>query len=115
MKRIAQTLLMGLLVLAPAFADNAALDFQLFNRTQVHIKKLYISPSNANNWEEDLLGGRMLLNGADVMIQFHPDHQAAKWDIRVEDPEGGALEFEDIDLTETEQVILNADHTATLK
>ena len=113
MSKILKALLLMLVVVAPSWAQN--LDFQLFNRTDVNIKKLYISPSNANDWEEDLMGGHMLMNGADVLIQFSPDTKAALWDIRVEDSEGGFLEFGDINLTETEQVILNADHTATVK
>ena len=115
MKKSLHILLVSLLLSSATWAENAVLDFQLFNRTQVNIKKIYISPSNAADWDDDLLAGRMLLNGADVFIEFHPGASQTSWDIRVEDGEGGALEFEDLDLSTTEQVILNADHTATIK
>jgi hypothetical protein len=115
LKKAILLLLVSLLTSSSIWAENATLDFQLYNRTQVNIKKIYISPSNANEWEEDLLTGRMLVNGGDVTIEFHPDANETSWDIRVEDSDGGALEFEDLDLSSTNQVILNADHTATIK
>ena len=115
MKKALQILVVGLLVSCSTWAENATLDFQLFNRTQVNIKKLYISPSNAADWDEDLLSGRMLVNGGDVLIEFHPGASEKSWDIRIEDSDGGALEFEDLDLSTTNQVILNPDHTATIK
>lgn len=115
MKKLIQSGFLAVMLLAPAWAENAMLDFQLFNRTEVNIKKIFISPSNAEHWQEDLLGGRMLVNGGDLLIQFHPDAEAELWDIRVEDSDGGSLNFQDVDLTTTEKVILNPDHTATVK
>ncbi|MBS2040458.1 hypothetical protein JST97_36060 [bacterium] len=115
MRKLLQALVLSLLVAVPSWAENATLDFQLYNRTGVNIKKLYVSPSNAQDWEDDLMHGRMLLHGSDVTIEFQPEHSATTWDLRVEDSDGGALIFEDLDLSQTNQLILNADHTATFK
>ncbi|MGE0491872.1 MAG: hypothetical protein AB7S38_21855 [Vulcanimicrobiota bacterium] len=90
-------------------------DFELFNRTGVDIYALYVSPSGTDNWEEDLLGGKVIQNGATVNIQFDGASEAELWDIRVEDSEGNALEFEEINLLEASQVILEEDHTARIK
>ena len=114
-KSLVQGVVLSLLLAAPAWCQNTQLDFVLFNRTNVNIKKIYVAPSNVSDWQEDLLQGRMLLTGGDVTIEFHPTAQAKLWDLRVEDAEGEFLEFEDIDLSQAENVILNADLTATLK
>lgn len=115
MRKILRMMAVGMLLVLPTWAENATLDFQLYNRTGVNIKRLYMSPSNTQDWEEDLMHGRMLMHGADVLIEFQPEHTATSWDLRVEDSEGGALIFEDLDLSQTQQLILNSDHTATMK
>jgi hypothetical protein len=38
-------------------------DFTLVNRTGVTLWKVYVSAANTNNWEEDVLGGDILLSG----------------------------------------------------
>lgn len=102
-----------LLLLLPASAGDQ--DFQLFNRTEVDIHALYVSPADAQSWEEDLLGGRQLIAGSDVTIVFAPDTDAQMWDIRVEDAEGNFLEWHDIDLLKASQVILEENGVARIK
>jgi len=114
-KNLIKAAVLSVLMAVPGWCQNAQLDFVLFNRTNVNIKKIYVTPSNANDWQDDLLHGRMLVNGGEMTIEFHPHAQAKLWDLRVEDSNGEALEFEDIDLSQAENVILNADLTATLK
>lgn len=90
-------------------------DFQLYNRTEVDIHHLYVSPTESDDWEEDLLGGHVLQNGADVEVSFHPKTTAAKWDIRVEDKQGNALYWRGINLLQVEEIILEPDGKARLK
>lgn len=97
----------------PAVAG--AQDFQLYNRTGVDIYAVYISPTGEEDWEENVMDGDVLLNGADILIKFAPGDQAQFWDIRVEDDEENYLYWEEIDLMSAYEVILNADGTARIK
>lgn len=73
-------------------------DFELINQTGVDIYALYASPHSASDWEEDILGLDVLLAGDSVTIQFDPAEAAALWDLRVEDENGDAIEWERLNL-----------------
>ena len=55
--------------LVPA-AQAQDLWFELWNDTSVTLTELYVSPSNSEYWEEDLLGAGVVFpgEGGDVMI-----------------------------------------------
>lgn len=102
-----------LALVLPARAGDQ--DFQLFNRTGVDIHALYVCPADQEEWDDELLGGKQLMNGADVLIVFDPDNSAELWDIRVEDSEGNFLEWHDVDLITAVQVILEENAVARIK
>src|ERR1051326_2151751 len=60
---------------------GAAQDFTLVNETGVEIHKVYISPHDSNDWEEDILGKDTLPSGESVDIKFHRNEKAAMWDL----------------------------------
>jgi hypothetical protein len=82
-------------------------DFTLVNQTGVEIHKVYISPHDSNDWEEDILGRDTLPSGESVDIKFHRNEKAAKWDLRVEDSQGHAIEWENLNLLEISKVTLH--------
>ena len=82
-------------------------DFTLVNETGVEIHKVFISPHDSNDWEEDILGRDTLPNGESVDIKFHRNEKAANWDLRVEDSKGNALEWENLNLLEISKVTLH--------
>ncbi|HEX3560069.1 MAG TPA: hypothetical protein VHU19_12750 [Pyrinomonadaceae bacterium] len=82
-------------------------DFTLVNQTGVEIHKVYISPHDSNDWEEDILGRDTLPDGQSVDIKFHRNEKAANWDLRVEDSQGHALEWENLNLLEISKVTLH--------
>ena len=82
-------------------------DFTLVNQTGVEIHKVFISPHDSNDWEEDILGRDTLPNGESVDIKFHRNEKAANWDLRVEDSQGHALEWENLNLLEISEVTLH--------
>ncbi|PYS76988.1 MAG: hypothetical protein DMF67_04430 [Acidobacteria bacterium] len=82
-------------------------DFTLVNQTGVEIHKVFISPHDSNDWEEDILGRDTLPNGESVDIKFHRNEKAANWDLRVEDSQGHALEWENLNLLEISKVTLH--------
>jgi len=91
---------------APATA-GAEQDFTLVNKTGVIIDKLFVSPSDKDDWQEDILGQDTLADGGTVEIKFHPKEKAAKWDLRVEDSKGNSIEWTDLNLTEISKVTLH--------
>jgi len=82
-------------------------DFTLVNETGVEIHKVYISPHDSDDWEEDILGRDTLPSGESVDIKFHRNEKAAKWDLRVEDSKGNAIEWENLNLLEISKVTLH--------
>src|SRR5690348_3951173 len=57
-------------------------DFTLVNKTGIEIYSVYISPSKAEDWEDDILGQDTLPTGESVHISFARNEKAAKWDLR---------------------------------
>lgn len=99
---------------AGAASTGAAQDFVLVNKTGVEIDKVYISPHDADDWEEDILGKDTLPDGQNVEVKFNREETAAKWDLRIEDKQGNAIEWEDLDLLKISKLTLNyKDNKAT--
>ena len=93
---------------ATAAASTAASqDFTLLNKTGVEIDKVFISPHDGNDWEEDILGRDTLPDGQSVDIKFHRSETAAMWDLRVEDNKGNAIEWENLNLLQISKVTLH--------
>jgi hypothetical protein len=92
-------------------------DFTLVNRTGVEIYAVYVSPNNEDDWGEDVLGRDTLANGESVEIEFSPKEKAKFWDIRVEDKDGGYIEWDRFNLLEISKITLfykNGKATATV-
>jgi len=88
---------------------GAAQDFTLVNETGVEIDKVFISPHDKDDWEEDILGKDTLPTGQSVDIKFHRDETAAEWDLRVEDKGGNAIEWENLNLLKISKATLHYD------
>jgi hypothetical protein len=82
-------------------------DFTLVNETGVEIHSLHVSPADADKWGPDILGEDTLEDGQSVEIKFHRDEEADKWDLRIEDKDGNAIEWEDLNLTKINKIILH--------
>ena len=70
---------------------QAAQDFTLVNATGVEIYALYVTPHNAAEWGEDILGVDTLLNGKTLDISFSRKEKAKLWDLRIENEAGSIL------------------------
>jgi hypothetical protein len=82
-------------------------DFTLVNKTGVEIHALHISPADANKWGGDILGKDTLADGESVEIKFHEDEEAEKWDLRIEDKDGHAIEWENLNLMKISKITLH--------
>ena len=114
-KLVLGMMLLALVLTSFGVARAGAQDFALVNQTGVEIHAVYVAPSATDNWEEDLLAGRVLKSGQTLNVTFNGDSDAALYDIRVEDEDGGSLEFSKIDLMRASVGTLGADNKAYLK
>jgi len=90
-------LLAGAVVLR---AQNIRFDFTLVNKTGVDIIKVFISPSEEDDWGEDVLDVDVLEDAESVELEFDEEEVAELWDLKVEDEDGTAIIWEGLDLTE---------------
>lgn len=91
-------------------ASPGSLDFTLVNFTGLTIHVVYASPHDSPGWEENVLGGELLLDGDSVEIKFSPEEKAAVWDIRAEDKDGkNFAEWKNLDLRQISKLTLSVD------
>lgn len=96
------------LLVPAALARAGTQDFTLVNKTGIEIHELYISPADADDWEEDVLGVDTLPPGESVTITFK-GHSECKWDLMVKDDEGGSVEWSGLNLCKISKVTLRYD------
>ncbi len=65
---------------APAGSLN--LDFELVNKTGKRIKGVYMSPSDVESWQDNVLSEPMA-NGTSLEINFSPNSDAEIWDLKI--------------------------------
>ena len=82
-------------------------DFVLVNKTGVEIHNLHVSPSDKEEWGEDILGKDTLGDGQTAEITFSPKEESAKWDLRVADEDGNSIEWSDLNLLNISKVTLH--------
>lgn len=90
---------------APATTAGAQ-DFTLINSTGVEIDKVYISPHDSDDWEEDILGQDTLPDGHEVDIKFNRTEKAPMWDLRIEDNKENSIEWENLNLLQISKLTL---------
>lgn len=87
-----------------AFAGDQ--DFILVNQTGLTVDSFFCSPTTTNNWEEDVLGQDVLLDGESVTIKFSRDEEACNWDLMIVDEDGDKVVWGDIDLCQVVRITL---------
>ncbi len=107
-----------LAISAQQVAAQSAQDFTLVNKTGVEIHALFVTPHNADEWGEDILGRDTLASDEILDISFSRSEKAEYWDLRIEDEDGEFIEWEKLDLLEISKVTLyyqNGKATATVE
>ena len=104
-RRICGLILILALTVAVATAvnaqENTELNFTLYNRTGVTIYTLQMSPSQVDDWQEDMLGEGVMESGTARAITFRNYRSNVElWDLRVTDSEGTAIVWYGLDLTQ---------------
>jgi hypothetical protein len=92
----------------PASAQDAKQDFKLVNKTGYELKALYVSPSKADDWQEDILGQDTLADGGAVNVHFNPKANICTWDLKVvySDDDSSAV-WTKIDLCTIEKITIH--------
>jgi hypothetical protein len=83
-----------------AQAQETKQDFKLVNKTGYTISEIYVSPSKADDWQNDVLGKENTLEDAQFAnVKFHRANKTCIWDLKVvyEDDDSSAI-WHDIDL-----------------
>jgi hypothetical protein len=102
----------------PLVAQQSKLDFTLLNRTGVIISELYVSPDEADDWEEDVLGRDVLKHNDSVDIEFQRSEKSCDWDLKIKDEDGDEIEWDSLDLCAASHITLlyqNNKPTAIIK
>jgi hypothetical protein len=112
MKRIKKNLLAAVLAIgvlglaAVSIKAQGAQDFTVVNKTGVEIYALYVTPHNADDWGDDILGVDTLAVNDSLDITFSRKEKAKFWDLRIEDEDGNFIEWEKLNLLEISKVTL---------
>jgi hypothetical protein len=107
-----------LAISAQQAAAQSAQDFTVVNKTGVEIHALYVTPHNADEWGEDILGRDTLAAGETLDIAFSRTEKTKYRDLRIEDGDGKFIEWENLNLLEISEVTLfykNGKATATVE
>ncbi|WP_409523161.1 hypothetical protein [Nitrincola sp. MINF-07-Sa-05] len=102
-----RTKLLALLVLLstfalPAFAADYYVD--VTNNTGYQIDYMHVSPADAQNWEEDVLGNNVMPNGTTQRVTL-TGYNSSIFDIRLIDSDGDSYTFWDIDVSEYDLIV----------
>lgn len=82
-------------------------DFTLHNSIGSTIFEVYVSPSDEESWEEDVLGEDVLAHGESVEITFDRPASEADWDLKVVDEDGRSYVWKNLDLTTISEVTIS--------
>ena len=78
----------------------------IFNGAQYDIYTLYLSPTNANDWEENLLKQETLPNGDKVDVEVSRTEKAEAWDVKVTNKAGETMTWIGVPLNKAGQITL---------
>lgn len=103
-----------LLALAmPITAQAGDQDFTLVNASKSVICYVYLSPSNANTWGDDVLGAKDCMgSGESIDIAFSRTSQKL-WDLRVEDADGKGETYRGFNLMEISEITIKGNGKAS--
>lgn len=100
MRRFGLVMVAALLLVSAVWAEDVR-DITVVNKSGKPIMELYISPSEADDWEEDVLGVDVLDNGEQVKIHFAGPVETCLYDILAKNAQDDEWLLPDVNLCET--------------
>ena len=89
-------------------AQEGKQDFTLVNKTGYAISEVYVSPTKASDWQEDVMGKDILDDGASVDISFHRNEHPCHWDLKVVYQEDNSTaEWSNFDLCTVSEITIH--------
>ncbi len=82
------------------------LDFTLVNKTGLTIDEVYLSPTNDDEWGEDVMGRDVLNNGEKVEITFSSSETECNWDLKIVDEDKDDVEWTKLNLCTANEITL---------
>lgn len=83
------------------------LDFTLVNKTGLTINEVYLSPTNEDEWGEDVMGPKdVLKNGDKVDIVFSSAETECNWDLKIVDEDDDSVEWTKLNLCTASEITL---------
>lgn len=92
------------LLAAPSALAEGKQNFTLKNKTGYTIAEVYVSPSKASSWEEDVLGRDELADGQSVDITFSRSEKSCNWDLKVVYDDEDTAEWQGFNLCEVSTI-----------
>jgi hypothetical protein len=91
-------------------AQDSLNDFTLVNKTGYVISHVYVSPTKADDWGEDVMGENVIGIDEEVMIKFPPKAHKGLWDLQVVyEEDDSSAEWVGYDLTTINKIIIRYD------
>ena len=87
-------------------ADKAGKKLDVTNNSEVDIYTLYVSPTNAKDWQANLLEEKVLPNGDKAEVLITRTENAEAWDIKVTNKEGQEMTWVGVPLNKAGQIVL---------
>ena len=83
--------------------------FRVYNETNTAIEKLYVSPTSARKWEDDVLGDNTLDSGKSTVIDMSRDTRDLKlYDVKAVFSNGAVITGGQIPVCKAERVYIHA-------
>lgn len=92
------------IIATPAAWAEGKQNFTLKNRTGYTISEVYVSPSKASSWEEDVLGRDEMPDGEAFDITFSRSEKSCNWDLKVVYDDGTPAEWSGFNLCEVSTI-----------
>jgi hypothetical protein len=105
-------LMLAVLLLLGAFAVSAQSrpSINIVNNTGYTIYTLFVSPSESDEWGEDVLGENVLENGKTFTVQLESSlSQVSVYDIGVEDEDGDTYVKWELTVTNNDRIVFTMD------
>lgn len=93
------SVLLGLAGISGAAAED--LVFMLDNQSSSAVAEFYASPTNVEDWEDDILGTDTLASGAATRVTIADGRSQCVYDLKFVFKDGSDLEEDEIDLCDT--------------
>lgn len=110
LKRVVAATSSIVLLATPALAGDQ--DFRVKNKTGYVISEVYVSSSNTEDWEEDVMEADVLGDGDHVDIEFERGTKGCSFDLKVVYDDGTPAIWNGLDLCTVSTVTLRYDRNA---